>query len=186
MMSGKKACLILAEGFEEIEAVTVFDVMRRAGVELNLVGLNNEESWVIGSRGLRTGVDKPVSEVDAASLDLLVLPGGMPGTRNLAASDQVLELLRSVSSGGQLIGAICAAPMVLARAGLLQNKRVTCYPDVKGELNGAVYTGARVEKDELLITADGPGSALEFALTLVSELGLEQQSRTLRDGMMVK
>ncbi len=183
-MQTKKAAMILAEGFEETEAVVVIDVLRRAGVDVALVGLADQE-WVVGSHGLRLGLDHGLDGLEVASLDLLVLPGGMPGTRNLAAAEGVVETLKAADQNGLVIGAICAAPSVLAVAGLLGGRRVTCYPGIEEELPEAVYTGARVEKDGRLITANGPGSAFDFAFMLLTELGLNRAARRLRKAMLV-
>ncbi len=184
-MQNKKAGLILADGFEEIEAVTVVDVLRRAGTEVIVARLTGDREWAEGAHGLKVGVEADLSGLVNEELDLLVLPGGMPGARKLAGSELVLDLLRKVDKKGKMIGAICAAPMVLAKAGLVRGKRVTCYPGIESELEGAVYTGSQVEIDGRLITANGPGGALEFALTLAAELGLSKEADKLRQGMLV-
>ena len=174
----------LAEGFEEVEAVAVIDVLRRAGIEVICASVSGSR-MVTGSHRLSVAVDTALAEVHSADLDLVALPGGLPGSTTLAASPAVLELLRRVYGQGGLVAAICAAPLALQAAGLLHGRKVTCYPGIEKQLMGAIYTGQTVECDERIITSRGAGTALPFALELVRALGRAAQAEQLRTGMLI-
>lgn len=184
-MESKKAVLILAPGFEETEAISTADVLRRGGVELVLAGIDQSD-WVESTHGVRIGLDTCLKDVSINDQDVLVLPGGMPGARKLAESEEVIDAVKKAAAGEILIGAICAAPIVLAAAGVLRGRRVTCFPGFDSELADGIYTGNRLENDDGLVTAVGPGAALEFGLALLRELGLEREAVKLADGMMVR
>lgn len=171
-----RAAVLLAEGFEEIEAVTVVDLLRRAGVEVRVLGL--AEGPVTGAHGLVIGTDAPLSARGDRPYDLVVLPGGQPGSRHLAADPGVLALVREQDAAGRWLAAICAAPTVLSAAGVLRGRRATCYPGV--ELDGAVPVEAPVVEDGHLITSRGVGTALEFALVLVERLTGPDRAEELR------
>lgn len=174
----------LAQGFEEIEAVTVIDVLRRAGVDVCIAGL--ERGPVTGAHGITLATDRPLAEVDGEALAMIVLPGGMPGSANLRKSARVLELVRELESSGRTVAAICAAPTVLAAAGVLEGREVTSYPSVRGQLGGArVVAQPRVVRSGPVVTSQGVGTALEFALTLVAELAGPEKARELRAAMLV-
>lgn len=164
----KRALLPLAPGFEEIEAVTVIDILRRAGAEVVVAGL--ERGPVRGSRGVRVVADATLDEVAGASFDLLVLPGGRGGTDALAADARVQTLLRDQMRSGRLVAAISAATEVLHRAGLLEGRQVTSHPSSRDALTGVRYVEERVARDGTLITSRGPGTAIEFAYALVEAL----------------
>ncbi len=181
-----RAAVILAEGFEELEAVAVIDVLRRAGVETTIAAAEGPAGPVRGSHGIAVTADAPLAALRASELALVVLPGGMPGSSRLAANAGVLELLRAVHSAGGLAAAICAAPIALHAAGLLAGRRATCYPSFEAQLTGAVCTGAPVERDGRVVTSRGPGTALLFALELVRALGRAEQAEQLRRGMLVQ
>ena len=172
--------VLLADGFEDIEAVAPIDILRRAGVPLTTVGVTGLR--VISSHGLVIETDETLDQVDAAKLDMLVLPGG-PGTDNLKASPGVLSLLQTAARDGKLIGAICAAPGILAELGLLNGRRAVCFPTVEETL---ILHGAHIEKDRQvthdrnLVTARSAGSAIEFALKLVAMLCGWPASETVR------
>lgn len=174
----------LAEGFEEIEAVVIIDVLRRAGVEVCVAGL--VPGLVTGSHGITLATDRALAEVDAASLAMIVLPGGMPGTANLRKDRRVLDLVRTLESSARPVAAICAAPTVLAAAGVLAGRSVTSHPSVRGELTGAtVVDQPRVVRSGPVITSQGVGTALEFALELVTELVGPERARGLRSALLV-
>lgn len=168
--------ILLAEGFEELEAVTVINILRRGGVSVTSVSL--QPGPVRGARGMVILAD---SEIDAQSVepyDLLVLPGGQPGTRNLHADPRVHALLEQARAAGQLIAAICAAPSILADYGFLQGKRATGYPGTLAQRPGVTLTDDAVVVDGNIITARGPGAAMDFALTLLDMLeGPETRQR---------
>ena len=165
----KKAAMLFAEGFEEVEALTVVDLLRRADIVCDIVAVDGAAT-VTGSHGVTVGADKPFSAADPDAYDALLLPGGQPGTDNLAADGRVLALLRAFRDAGKLTAAICAAPTVLAKAGLLDGKRATCYPGLEGRLTGAVAVTESVVTDGTVVTSRGVGTALDFALALVSYL----------------
>ena len=165
----KKAAMLFAEGFEEVEALTVVDLLRRADIVCDIVAVDGAAT-VTGSHGVTVGADKPFSAADPDAYDALLLPGGQPGTDNLAADGRVLALLRAFRDAGKLTAAICAAPTVLAKAGLLDGKRATCYPGLEGRLTGAVAVAEPVVTDGTVVTSRGVGTALDFALALVSYL----------------
>src|SRR5215813_10686960 len=155
----------LAPGFEEIEAVTIIDVLRRAGLEVQVAGLR--PGSVEGSHGIAVSTDCELSAVDPANLAMIVLPGGLPGSTHLMEDERVLRLVRELDGSGRRVAAICAAPTVLARAGVLAGKRVTCYPGFESKLGGAERVDERVVRTGKLLTSQGPGTALEFALAIV-------------------
>jgi 4-methyl-5(b-hydroxyethyl)-thiazole monophosphate biosynthesis len=141
---------------------------------------------VRGAHDVVVSVDAGLEDADASALDLVALPGGMPGAANLAGNQGVLELVRRVYDAGGLAAAICAAPWVLDRAGVLKGRRATCYPTFEDRLTTcAVCTGARVEVDGRIITGRGPGPAIEFALALVTALGAPGKAAELRRGMLL-
>jgi 4-methyl-5(b-hydroxyethyl)-thiazole monophosphate biosynthesis len=174
----------LAAGFEEIEAVTIIDVLRRAGVEVRVAGL--APGPVEGSHGIRLATDCVLDEVDAAGLAMLVLPGGMPGATNLQRDERILALVRALESSGRTVAAICAAPLVLGAAGVLQGRKATSHPSVREKLAGAeVVAQPRVVRSGPIVTSQGVGTALEFALALVEELAGAAKARELRAAMLV-
>ena len=165
----------LAPGAEELEAVTVIDLLRRAGFTVVVAGL--DDGPVRCSRGVVIVPDQPLAQVLNEDFDLIVLPGGLPGADHLRDDARVQSLLLRQSDAGRLLGAICAAPKALARAGLLKGRRVTAYTGALDE-SGTPSTGAAVEIDAGVITGRGPGVAMDFALTLIEHLaGSEARAR---------
>jgi len=179
-----RALLILAEGFEEIEAVTPIDVLRRAGVEVIVAGLGDR--LVKGGHGIAVQADTTVAEAPR-DVDVVILPGGLGGANNLKASDAVQALVREVHEAGKRVAAICASPAVaLGESGLLEGRRATCYPGFEDRFGaGVTLSEDRVVVDANLTTSRGPGTALEFALTLVAQLVSEEKAEELRQGMLV-
>lgn len=165
----KEALLILAEGFEEIEAVTPADVLRRANIHVVLAGLTSKS--VKGSRRIVVEADTLLSEYQGQP-DVLILPGGVQGADNLRASPLVNEWIRKIQGGGKIIAAICASPaVVLASAGILNGHRATCYPGYEKEWPAAIqYTAQAVAVDGRLITSQGPGTAIDFSLAIVEQI----------------
>lgn len=166
----KKVLVPLADGFEEIEAITIIDLLRRADVDVVTASLNAKT--VTGSHGIVTQADKSLDEALNDDYDMVVLPGGMPGSDNLDKDKRVHTLLRKMVDSGKFAGAICAAPKVLANAGLLNGRKATSYPGFvdKMHLPDVTYTGAPVQRDGKIITGRGPGTAMDFALALVEAL----------------
>ncbi len=181
----KKVYIFLAEGFEEIESVTPIDVLRRAGIQVQIISVSDNKN-VTGSHGITIIADANYTDVDFNDADLLVLPGGMPGTLNLKAHEPLNKLLVEAASKGKLIGAICAGPTVLAQNDLLKDKNATCYPGFEKEFTNANYTGEQVEVADKIITANGVGAAMKFALQLVTMLLDEKAAKDVAAKMVVK
>lgn len=175
---------MLADGFEEMEAVVVADVLRRAGVELLLVSVTGREE-VTGAHGIGVMADLLFEKADFSEVEMVVLPGGMPGAAHLQAHEGVRNLVAGVHSRGRMVAAICAAPMVLGSLGLLEKKQATCYPGFEKYLQGALLSKEAVVADGLLVTGNGPGSALFFALRLAEKLQGKEVARGVADKMMV-
>jgi len=173
----------LAEGFEEIEALAIVDVLRRAGIAVVTAGL--QPGPVTSARNVRVLPDTTIDTVNADGFDMIILPGGQPGTDNLNSDPRIHRLLADFQAADKLIGAICAAPIILAAAGLLSGKRVTAYPTYSSKLNGALYEERAVVSDGNIMTSQGPGSAINFALAIVSRLLGEQAGDTVRKAMLV-
>lgn len=174
----KKTAILFAEGYEEVEALTVVDLLRRAKLGCDIVAVE-ESGWVTGSHGIRVEADKPLSQLDIGEYDGLILPGGLRGVSNLAADSRVLALLRAFAGAGKLTAAICAGPTVLAKAGLLAGKKATCYPGMEDQLAGAIPCADPVVKDGNILTSRGVGTAIPFALALVAFFNGEEQAQSL-------
>ena len=163
-----KVLVLLAQGCEEIEAVTTIDILRRAGIEVTSAGL--DDLPVLASRGVVLLPDTTLDLAQHQEFDMIVLPGGQPGTDNLKADKRLIALLQQMAQQGKYVAAICAAPSVLATAGLLDGRKATCYPTCLDAFPKVdLQTGAVVE-DGKLITSRGPGTAMDFALALVERL----------------
>ncbi len=175
--------ILLAEGFQEPEAVTVVDLLRRAEIQIVTAGLN--EGPVRSARGLRILPDTSLDDVDAGRFDMVVLPGGQPGTDNLAADTRVRKIIQDMHEGGKYTAAICAAPYVLSEAGVLGEKRATSYPTFQEKLKAhEIMKDERVVTDGKVITSQGPGTAIEFALTLVELFRGKDKSEEIRKAMI--
>lgn len=167
--SDERILVPLAEGFEEIEAVTIIDILRRAQIDVTVAGL--VAGPITGSHGITIETDAELSALDLSRFTALVLPGGMPGTRNLIADERVLALVRRLHEKGRPTAAICAAPLVLQAAGVLHDVPVTAHPSVHKELTQAIVCEEpRVLSSGSVLTSQGAGTSIEFALVLVSEL----------------
>ncbi len=177
--------VFLATGFEDIEAIAPVDIMRRAGLEVQTVSITGEEI-VTSAHGVGIASDLLLSDVDFSSAEMLVLPGGLPGSTNLDACKPLTEAIKRHFESGGPIAAICAAPLVYGHLGLLKGHRATCYPGVERELAGATYTAAIVERDGNIITGKGPAAAFEFGYTIVDFFLGEGASQPLRQGMIYK
>ena len=175
----KKAVIFLADGFEEVEALTPVDLLRRAGVEVTLVSIM-ESLAVKGSHGITVMAEQLFDGFDASDMDLFILPGGMPGTLHLKECGPLLELLKKAAVDGRTVSAICAAPTVLGKAGLLAGKNATCYPGCEDGLTGALLSTDSVVIDGNIITSRGAGTAMPFALTLISVLLGQEKSDQVR------
>jgi 4-methyl-5(b-hydroxyethyl)-thiazole monophosphate biosynthesis len=178
-----KVCVLLAEGFEEIEAVTIIDVLRRADVAPVTVAVGKNP--VRGAHQLLVQADRGLGEAAKESWDMVILPGGMPGATNLRDDPRVQELLKRQAGEGRKIGAICAAPIALGKAGLLKGKKATSYPGFEDQLTGAAYQEAPVVRDGNIVTSRGPGTAMAFALDIVADLMGKAAADGLRKEMLV-
>lgn len=162
-----KIGIFFGEGFEEIEALSVVDLCRRAQIETEMVSIANTES-VMGSHGILVKMDKGIAQADFDSYDMLVLPGGMPGTKNLEACGKLMEKLDAFYAEGKWIAAICAAPGIFGHRGFLKGRRACCYPSFESHLEGAQVSREAVEIDGRVITSRGMGTAIRFGLAIVS------------------
>jgi 4-methyl-5(b-hydroxyethyl)-thiazole monophosphate biosynthesis len=165
----KRAAIFFATGYEEIEALTVVDLLRRADIEVECVSVDNEKS-VKGSHNINVSMDSGIDDIDFESFDILVCPGGMPGTLNLEACRKLTDNIRKFNEDGKLIGAICAAPSIFGHMGLLQGKKACIYPGMEAELKGAEVVYDKVAKAGNIITSRGMGTAIEFGLEIVAAL----------------
>jgi 4-methyl-5(b-hydroxyethyl)-thiazole monophosphate biosynthesis len=181
-----QVAVLLAEGFEDIEAVTVIDVLRRADVPVCVTGVDCASDGLVKStHDLYLKVDCALEDLDATALEMVVFPGGLPGATNLASSEEARLLARTVNERGGWAAAICAAPIALSAAGLLKGVEYTCYPSFEKKIPEGIYTGARVQVCRRIVTACGPGASIEFAFTLLKALGKEKAVDSLRKGMLV-
>lgn len=178
----KKVVLFFADGTEEVEALTPVDILRRAGAEVTIAGVGG--ITLTGSHEIRVTADVAADEINGGEYDMVVLPGGMPGTKHLDASPAVEQCLAAVSAHGGILAAICAAPMVLGRLGYLAEKSAVCYPGFETHLRGATLSEKKVCRDGNVITAAGAGVAMEFALTLVEALFGKQTEEQVRRSVL--
>lgn len=176
--------IFLAEGFEEIEALAPADILRRAELEVKLVGVTG--STVTGSHGISVKADITCAEVTTEDIDMVVLPGGMPGTLNLEKDPIVRACAEYCVKNNKLLGAICAAPSILGHMGLLNGKKATCFPGFEGELKGAQVTDDRVVVDGSIITARGAGASLEFGLKLAELVASREKAEKLFAAMQCR
>ena len=178
--------VFLANGFEEIEALAVVDILRRAGLDVAMVGVGGPApADPVGAHNIRVAMDLHEEELDVTELDAVVLPGGMPGTLNLEKSNVVQSALCYAMEHDLPVGAICAAPSILGHAGYLQGKRATCYPGFEAALTGAIPVNG-VVTDGNVTTGCGPGVALDFALELVRVLASDEKAEDIRRGMQCR
>ena len=165
----KQICVFLADGFEEIEGLTVVDLLRRAGIEVTTVSITGEK-LIHGAHGIDVQADKLFNDVNYEEMDVAVLPGGMPGTLHLGEHAGVKEVLRKFYAEKKFIAAICAAPSVLGKYGMLKGRKATSYPGFEEALEGAEYVYDAVAADEFVITSRGMGTAIAFSLKLIEVL----------------
>ena len=173
--------VFFAKGYEEIEALTVVDLTRRAGIETWMVSITDEKT-VMGSHGICVSMDKTLSEVDFEEVDMIVLPGGMPGTLNLENCEPLMEKVREFDKAGKFISAICAAPTILGHLGILKGKKACCYPSMEEGLAGAEVTYEPTATADHILTSRGMGTAIDFGLQIIARF----QSREAADDMAKK
>lgn len=179
----KKVSVILADGFEEIEALTAVDLLRRAQIYVDTVSIT-EEYTVHGAHGINVQTEDLFEEVNFAEFDMVVLPGGLPGTTYLNEHEGVRRVVKDFADNGKFVGAICAAPSILGGMGLLKGKRAACYPTVEDKLPGAVIMKLPVVRDGNIITSRGMGTAMEFALKLTEVLMGREDAVEIADSIL--
>ena len=179
-----KVIIPLANGFEEIETLTVVDILRRAEIDVVLAGLM--PGPIAGAHNVNVIPDTTIDAINTGAFDMIILPGGQPGTDNLNADQRIHKLLKELASKEKLIGASSAPPIVLAAAGLLNGKKATCYPSYRDHLNGGIYEEAPVVSDGNIITSQGPGSAIRFGLAIAARMADRDASDRVSKAMLVK
>jgi len=178
-----RALVPLADGVEEMEAVIIVDVLRRARWQVTVAGL--DAAPVVASRGVKLVPDAAWPAIDIAGHDVLALPGGSAGAKALMADRRVLDAVRQFTEAGKLVGAICAAPLVLQAAGVLRGRRATCHPAVRDRLTEPTPSDDRVVVDGRIVTSQGPGTAFEFALTLIRLAGSPAEAEAVAKGLVL-
>ncbi len=174
----KKAFIFLAEGFEEVEALTVVDILRRGGIDLKMVSIT-DDLVVTGAHQITVRADLKFADGDFEEADLLILPGGMPGTKYLMVHKELGELLREADKKQKLIGAICAAPTVLGALGILKGEEAVCYPGLEKQLKAGTIGTDEVAVSRHLTTSRGVGTAIPFALKLLERLTDEKTAQEM-------
>lgn len=180
-----KVCVFLADGFEECEGLLAVDLLRRAGVEVTTAGLN-EDTQVCSSHGIRLQADAVAAELDLDGFDMLVLPGGGQGTENLAASKLVTGAVRRQLAAGKQVAAICAAPSVLGRMGLLDGREAVCYPGFEHYMPAAHMQDADVAVTDQIITGRALGAGIPFALALIARLEGQDKADQVQKAIVYK
>lgn len=183
-----RVCVLLAQGFEEIEAITVIDVLRRGEIDVTTLAVGGTGSGgldVKGAHDILVRADKALSAGATETWDMVILPGGVPGAMHLRDDPGAQALIRKQSECGRKLGAICAAPIALSAAGVLKGRKVTSYPNVEKDLLGVQYSNEPVVRDGNVVTSRGIGTSLEFALDIVRDLKSPSVSDKLRSAMLV-
>ena len=165
-----KVAIMIANGCEEIEALTVVDILRRASIDIDMVSIADGKD-VVSSHRIAFVCDRTIDEINKDEYDGVILPGGMPGTENLRADERVADIVKSYFADGKLVAAICAAPSVLGDLGVLDGKRATCHPGFEDRLGKASFTEDSVAVDGNVITSRGMGTAIDFGLAILDYLG---------------
>ena len=177
-----KVFVFLADGFEEIEAIAPIDIFRRANIDVTTISISDQK-LVTGAHNISVLADKLFSETDFSENDLLYLPGGMPGTKNLDNHEGLKKLLQNQANKNKNIAAICAAPSILGKMGLLNGKEAICYPGFENQLTGAILSKEKLVKSTFISTAKGAGVALQFALKLVEDLKGKQTADKIAESI---
>lgn len=178
----KKVVVFLADGAEEIEALSPVDMLRRAGASVTVAGLGGKE--IVCAHNVKIVCDKEISDISGEDFDMYVLPGGGLGTENLSSSALVRDTVKKAYSDGKTVAAICAAPSVLGKIGILNGKRATCYPGFEKYLDGATFVSDSVVCDGNIITSRGAGTAMSFSLALVEILYGKDKAEEIRKAVI--
>jgi len=181
----KNIAVHLAEGFEEIEAINIIDVLRRAKITTTIVSITKNLE-VTGSHEIKIVADKLFNDVNYELIDMIILPGGMPGASNLNEHLGLREQILNFNESKKHLGAICAAPLVFGNLGILKDKKATCYPGFENQLHGAIATGENIEVADNIITGKGAGVAIKFALKIVEIFKGKALAEELAGKMIVK
>ena len=176
--------IFLAEGFEEVEALTVIDYLRRAGVDIKSVSINSSTD-VKGAHGVTVKSDMTITDADFDACEMIILPGGLPGTTYLGQCSELVSQIRKFASEGKRTAAICAAPTVFGKAGILVGKKATCYPSLEADLTGAEYVTDTVVTDGAVTTSRGPRTAVYFALELIKILKGEDVMKNISEDILL-
>jgi 4-methyl-5(b-hydroxyethyl)-thiazole monophosphate biosynthesis len=174
--------IFLAQGFEETEAIGAVDILRRGGIDIRTVGV--EDRMVIGSHQIPIMCDLTISQVEKGNITGVILPGGQPGVDNLAKSTKLYDIIQYAYQNGLLMGAICAAPILFGRWGFLKNRQAVCYPGLEHELKGAKLVASAAVRDGNIITGKGPGATLDFALLIGAALAGERKMKEVKEHFM--
>ena len=180
----KKVIVFLAEGFEEIEAISVIDILRRAEITVQSVSITGNQA-VLGVHGIRVEADILFEDANFSDADMLVLPGGGPGSNNLNKHENLKSVIAEQNKKGKWLAAICAAPLVLGEMGLLQGKKATCFPGKEPSLIGAILQNEAVVVDGNIITGKGPGFTTIFALQIVEELQGKTKANEVKASLLL-
>lgn len=178
-----KALVLMAEGFEEIELTSIVNILRRGGVTVTIAGL--KDGLITGARGIKIQPDAPLDSIREL-YDIIILPGGSPGYVNLGNDRRVIELINKYNSAEKMVAAICAAPTVLAKAGILTGRRATVFRGMESDLKDAKYVDSPVVEDGKIMTSQGPGTAMEFALALLKRLTDERKAGEVKEKLMYR
>ena len=177
--------ILLGEGFEEIEAIAPCDILRRAGIEVQFVGLNS--SCILGGHGIQVCADITAAEIDMSKMDMIVLPGGMGGVNSIRGCEAAIKAVKFAWENGRFVAAICAAPMILAELGITDGRKATCYPGLEAHMGKALMQeDTATVTDGKLLTGAGPGTAIDFGLLLVSALRGEAKAKEVYDGLVYR
>lgn len=180
-----KVYIFLAEGYEEIEALTVVDLLRRAEIDIQMVSMIGKKK-VTGAHGISVEADVLYEMIEVEEADMLVLPGGMPGTKNLMCHGDLVYKLKKFYSGGKPVAAICAAPMILGENGMLEGRKAVCYPGFEEYLKGATIAEAEAVTDRNVITSRGLGTAIEFAAEIIKYLISAEKAQEIKDSVIYR
>ena len=180
-----KIGIFFAEGYEEIEALTVVDMARRAGIDIDMISIDGCAE-AVGSHGIVVKMDKALAEVDFDALDMIVLPGGLPGTTNLENCEPLMQKLDEFYEKGKYVAAICAAPSIFGHRGYLKGRKATSFPNFESHLDGATVTGGAAEVDGHVITGRGMGCSIPFALAIVAQFVGKEAADALADKIVFR
>jgi len=181
-----KVIVFLAEGFEEVEALTVVDYLRRMDIEVDTVSVTQDKE-VKGAHDILLVADKTMDKIGSTdSYDGVIIPGGLPGATNLRENNQVIETVKRLNQNNKLVAAICAGPIVLEKAGVIKGKKITSYPGFQDQLSSGIYQEQDVVRDENIITAKGPSLAVYFAIEIVEYLLGSEKATELKEQILLK